>query len=59
VIVIHGRGLRSGEGGPVLPGLVVESLSTPPLASAVLAFVTAPARMGGPGALLVLLRRRG
>jgi DNA-nicking Smr family endonuclease len=58
VLVIHGRGLRSGEGGPVLRQLVHECLTQGSLVDAVLAVVAAPPRLGGSGAALVLLRRR-
>ena len=58
VLLIHGRGLHSGPGGPSLRPALVESLSRRPLAEHVLAFTSAPPRHGGPGALLVLLRRR-
>lgn len=56
--VVHGRGLGSKEAGPVLRNLVVGSLTETPLASLVLAVVSAPARLGGTGAALILLRRR-
>ncbi len=55
VRVIHGKGLRSGPGGPVLKGNVQRWLSQ---WNEVLAFVTARARDGGSGAVYVLLRRR-
>jgi DNA-nicking Smr family endonuclease len=55
VRVIHGKGLRSGPGGPVLKGNVHRWLSQ---WNEVLAYVTARARDGGSGALYVLLRRR-
>jgi DNA-nicking Smr family endonuclease len=58
VLLIHGRGLHSGPGGPALRPALVEFLSRRPLAKHVLAFTSAPPRHGGPGALLVLLRRR-
>jgi DNA-nicking Smr family endonuclease len=57
VLVITGRGLRSGPDGPVLRERVVRALAEGPLARLVLAFVTASPASGGPGALLVLLRR--
>lgn len=56
VLVIHGRG-RGSTGGPVLKDAVVEWLSTPPWSRHVLAFASAPSSLGGPGALLLLLRR--
>lgn len=55
VLVLCGRGLHSGAGGPVLPDLVIERLSEE-LAGEVLAFVSAPRKWGGDGALLVWLR---
>jgi DNA-nicking Smr family endonuclease len=55
VRVIHGKGLRSGPGGPVLKGSVERWLSQWDEA---LAFVSARPRDGGSGALYVLLRRR-
>jgi DNA-nicking Smr family endonuclease len=58
VLLIHGRGLHSGPSGPALRPALVECLSRLPLAKHVLAFTSAPPRHGGPGALLVLLRRR-
>jgi DNA-nicking Smr family endonuclease len=58
LLVIHGRGLRSGEGGPVLRQMVHACLTEGSLADAVLAVVAAPPRLGGSGAALVLLRRR-
>ena len=57
LLVIHGRGLNSGEEGPVLKTMVVEALSAGALGRQVLAFVSAPPSAGGAGALLVLLRR--
>jgi DNA-nicking Smr family endonuclease len=55
--VITGRGLRSGDAGPVLRDRVVQLLTRTPLAGHVLALVSAPPSLGGTGALLVLLRR--
>ena len=55
--VVHGRGLGSKEAGPVLRNLVLSSLSRGPLAALVLAVVSAPARLGGSGAAIILLRR--
>lgn len=54
VRVIHGKGLRSGARGPVLKLSVNRWLRQ---WDDVLAFVSAPARDGGTGALYVLLRR--
>ncbi len=55
VRVIHGKGLGSGPGGPVLKGNVQRWLMQ---WDEVLAFVTARARDGGGGAVYVLLRHR-
>jgi DNA-nicking Smr family endonuclease len=55
VLVIHGRGHRSGAEGPVLRDLVIETLA--PLVTQILAVITAPSALGGAGAALVLLRR--
>ena len=55
VRVIHGKGLGSGPGGPVLKGNVQRWLMQ---WDEVLAFVTARTRDGGSGAVYVLLRRR-
>ena len=55
VRVIHGKGLGSGPGGPVLKGKVQCWLAQ---WDEVLAFVTALARDGGSGAVYVLLQRR-
>ena len=55
VRVIHGKGLRSGPGGPVLKAQVQRWLAQ---WDDVLAFVSARARHGGSGAVYVLLRRR-
>lgn len=54
VRIIHGKGLRSGQRGPVLKASVNRWLRQ---WDAVLAFVSAPARDGGTGAIYVLLRR--
>lgn len=55
LLVICGRGLHSGAAGPVLRDVVVEELSEK--LDGVLAFCTAPVRLGGAGALLVRMRR--
>lgn len=52
--IVHGKGLRSGPGGPVLKVKLNKWL---PQWDQVLAFTTAPARDGGTGALYVLLAR--
>ncbi|MDP2324911.1 MAG: Smr/MutS family protein [Gammaproteobacteria bacterium] len=54
VRIVHGKGLRSGPGGPVLKVKLNKWL---PQWDQVLAFTTAPARDGGTGALYVLLVR--
>lgn len=54
VRIVHGKGLRSGPGGPVLKARLSKWL---PQWDQVLAFTTAPARDGGTGALYVLLAR--
>ena len=54
VRVIHGKGLRSGPRGPVLKASVNRWLRQ---WDDVMAFVSAPARDGGTGAVYVLLRR--
>jgi DNA-nicking Smr family endonuclease len=53
VRVIHGKGLRSGQRGPVLKNVVNGLLRR---SDAVLAFVSARPASGGTGATLVLLR---
>jgi DNA-nicking Smr family endonuclease len=50
--VVHGKGHRSGPGGPVLKGIVHERLTHTP---GVLGFVGAEPRDGGSGATLVFL----
>ncbi len=57
VRVVHGRGLRSAA-GPVLKEALPGWLAEAPIASWVLAFTSAPPRLGGTGATLVLLRTR-
>jgi DNA-nicking Smr family endonuclease len=57
VLLVTGRGLRSGPGGPVLRAEVVELLTGPPMSRWVLGLVSAPPAQGGSGALLVLLRK--
>lgn len=54
VRIIHGKGLRSGDPGPVLKALVDRVLR---LRADVLAFASASERGGGSGAVLVLLTR--
>ena len=54
VRVIHGKGLRSGNGGPVLKSKVALWLK---LANYVIAYTSARPTDGGTGALYVLLER--
>jgi DNA-nicking Smr family endonuclease len=54
--IIHGRGLHSSEGKPVLKEAVYQWLHQGPFAHAVLAVVPRPG--SGGGACLVLLRRQ-
>ncbi|MDZ4697509.1 MAG: Smr/MutS family protein [Deltaproteobacteria bacterium] len=56
VAIVHGRGLHS-EGRAVLKEATIRLLAEGTVATHVLAFCSAPPAMGGPGALLVLLRR--
>jgi len=53
--VVHGKGTRSGPGGPVLKNLVHGLLAR---TDEVLAYTSAVNRHGGSGAVLVLLRSR-
>ncbi len=55
VRIIHGKGLRTAEGGSVLKALVDRLLRQ---RADVLAFASAPPAMGGTGAVLVLLAKR-
>jgi DNA-nicking Smr family endonuclease len=55
VRIVHGKGYRSGPGGPVLKANVQDWLAE---RDEVLAFVSAPRRHGGSGAVDVLLRGR-
>lgn len=57
LLVVHGRGLHS-EGEPVLKSSLPEWLAEAPHGPRVQAFVTAPRKLGGAGATLVLLRRQ-
>ena len=54
VRIVHGKGLRSGPGGPVLKVKLNKWLTQ---WDQVLAFTTAPAKDGGTGAVYVLLAR--
>lgn len=55
VRIIHGKGLRTNDGGSVLKALVDRMLRQ---RADVLAFASAPEASGGTGAVLVLLARR-
>jgi DNA-nicking Smr family endonuclease len=57
VLVVHGRGLGSPGGRPVLKHAATSWLSHGTIGGHVLAFVTARAHDGGAGAMYVLLRR--
>ncbi|MBK1673044.1 DNA mismatch repair protein MutS [Ectothiorhodospira shaposhnikovii] len=56
VRIIHGKGLRSSNKGPVLKSRVAHWLQQ---RSEILAFCSAPPAEGGTGAVLVLLRLSG
>jgi len=58
VCVIHGRGLNSGDQGPVVRDAVQRALASGRVARAVLAFAFASPAQGGDGATLVLLRKK-
>jgi DNA-nicking Smr family endonuclease len=58
VLVIHGRGLNSGDSGPVLREAVDRVLSTGAVARAIITFTYAGPAHGGDGATLVLLRKK-
>jgi len=58
LLVIHGRGLGSDAGGPVLRPAIWEWLASAASAHlGILAFASARARDGGAGATIILLRR--
>jgi DNA-nicking Smr family endonuclease len=57
VLVVHGRGLRSPGGMPVLKHAAAQWLSHGHIGGYVLAFATARPADGGAGAMYVLLRR--
>lgn len=57
VLIVHGRGLRSPGGTPVLKHAAAQWLSHGRIGGYVLAFATARAADGGAGAMYVLLRR--
>jgi DNA-nicking Smr family endonuclease len=56
LLIIHGRGLGSGDEGPVLKRMVIDALGGS-LGRLVLAFASAPPASGGTGAVVVLLRK--
>jgi DNA-nicking Smr family endonuclease len=58
LVVIHGRGQRSGTGEAVLRDAIPGWLTKPACAKHLLGFAPAPNRHGGEGAMLVLLRKR-
>ena len=58
VLIVHGRGQHSAGGVGVLPEVVREALSRGGAAPVVRAFMSAPQRLGGSGALLVFLSER-
>jgi DNA-nicking Smr family endonuclease len=58
VRVIHGRGLNSGDEGPVVRDAVQRTLAGGRVARAILAFTFATPAEGGDGATLVLLRKK-
>lgn len=57
VLLVHGRGLRSPGGVPVLKTALARNLSHKRFQKTVLAFCTAQAVDGGTGAMYVLLRK--
>ncbi|MBZ0117984.1 MAG: Smr/MutS family protein [Sandaracinaceae bacterium] len=57
VCIVHGKGLHSEGGVGVLADRVVRALTEGLAAPLVVAFATAPADLGGTGALLVELAR--
>jgi DNA-nicking Smr family endonuclease len=58
VLVVHGKGIHSEAGHPVLRDEVAHWLSTAPVARDVLCFATARSKHGGSGAMYVLLAAR-
>jgi DNA-nicking Smr family endonuclease len=58
VLIVHGKGLHSPAGQPVLRDQVAHWLSSAPVARDVLCFVTARPKHGGGGAMYVLLAAR-
>jgi DNA-nicking Smr family endonuclease len=58
VLIVHGKGIHSPAGRPILRDEVTHWLSTAPVARDVLCFVTARPKHGGAGAMYVLLAAR-
>jgi DNA-nicking Smr family endonuclease len=58
VLIVHGKGLHSTAGQPVLRDEIAIWLSTAPVARDVLCFATAQPKHGGAGAMYVLLAAR-
>jgi len=56
LLIIHGKGLHAEDGWGVLRDHVINALQNGALSIEVEAFCTAPAALGGTGALLLLLR---
>ena len=59
LLIVHGRGLHSGDEGPALRDTVRDFLVRGAFATRVLAAAAAPPSLGGAGATLVWLRRPG
>ncbi|HEX2659695.1 MAG TPA: Smr/MutS family protein [Polyangia bacterium] len=59
LLIVHGRGLHSGEEGPTLRDTVRDFLIRGSFAARVLVATSAPPPLGGAGATLVWLRRPG
>jgi len=57
VLVVTGRGVRSGPAGPVLRRELIALVTDGALRAAVLGLVSAPPSLGGPGAFWLLLRK--
>jgi DNA-nicking Smr family endonuclease len=58
VLIVHGRGLHSEQGVPILKDAVISWLSEGALSHSVLAFASARPIDGGSGATYVLLRKQ-
>jgi DNA-nicking Smr family endonuclease len=57
LLVVHGRGLHSGDEGPTLRDTVRDLLTNGAFATKVLAATSAPSSLGGTGATILWLRR--